>query len=87
MKRNSTKFPIRLAAAVLTLASTAALAQPYTRDQQVAACSDDAFRLCGDAIPDEGRVVACMAARRSYLSQSCRVVFDGSAPISSGRRR
>ena len=80
------KCPIWLTIAALALPSTVAVAQ-ISRDQQMAACSGDALKLCGDAIPDEERIVACMSARRSSLSDSCRVVFDGSAPLPAKRRR
>lgn len=66
------------AIALLGFASTAAVAQKYTRQQQEAACSDDAFRLCQDAVPDEAKVVACMTKNRTKLSTYCKLVFDGS---------
>jgi hypothetical protein len=48
--------------------------QAYTPEQQQA-CSGDAFRLCGDAIPDVDRVTVCMIRNRSQLSPGCRVYF------------
>lgn len=69
---------IVLAAAILATTLTGAFAQKYTRQQQEAACSDDAFRLCGDDIPDESKVAACMIRKKSALSPRCLVVFDGS---------
>ena len=70
-----------LAAAILAVAATSALAQNrFSRQQQEAACSDDAFALCGDAIPDEQRVTACMVTKRKQLSERCRTVFEGSLP-------
>ena len=71
------KMTSLFAAAVLAFSGTAGWAQ-YSRDQQTAACSGDAMRLCGDAIPDETKVEACMNARRDSLSEKCRLVFDGS---------
>ncbi len=67
---------------VLTLASvisSSVLAQSL-RDQQVAACESDAFRLCGEDIPDEQRITACMSARRNELSAGCRVFFTDPQP-------
>ena len=64
-----------LAAAVLAVAASSAFVQ-----QEEAACSDDAFALCGDAIPDEQRVTACMIAKRKQLSERCSSVFEGSLP-------
>ena len=70
-----------LAAAVLAVAASSAFAQTrFTRQQQEAACSDDAFALCGDAVPDEQRVTACMIAKRKQLSERCLTVFEGSLP-------
>jgi type II secretory pathway component PulL len=51
--------------------------------EQRAACENDAMRLCGDYVPDERRITACMSAKRRYLSPGCRRVFDSSR----GRRR
>jgi hypothetical protein len=63
---------------VLAMAVSAALlpgaAQAYTPEQQQA-CTPDAFRLCGDAIPDVDRVTACMIRNRDQLSPPCRVYF------------
>ena len=59
--------------------SSGALAQsdPYRiTDNEKAACTTDAIRLCSDAYPDEHKLLTCMAANRVSLSQSCRVVFD-----------
>jgi len=45
------------------------------RERQTEACMGDAFRLCGDAIPDEGRIEACMNAKRAELNPGCRAYF------------
>jgi hypothetical protein len=41
------------------------------------ACTHDAFRLCGDAIPDVGRTKACLARHRNSLSPGCQAAFSG----------
>ncbi len=46
------------------------------RQQAEHLCYNDVQRLCAAAIPDEARIQACMAARRSQLSPACRKVFD-----------
>jgi hypothetical protein len=46
--------------------------------QQQMACTPDVFRLCGAAIPDENRIVACLQANTPQLSGPCRAVFDSS---------
>ena len=57
-----------------------AAADAYTPEQQQA-CTPDAFRLCGDAIPDVDRVTVCMIRNRSQLSPGCRVYFRSPEPV------
>jgi hypothetical protein len=64
-------------AAALLLLSTAGHA--YTPEQQQA-CTPDAFRLCGDAIPDVDRVTVCMIRNKAQLSPACRVFFRAPEP-------
>jgi hypothetical protein len=52
-----------------------ALAQGTDAERQ--ACTPDAMRLCGDAIPDVVKVTACMKAKYSQLSEPCRVAMGG----------
>lgn len=64
---------LSLAAALFaSVLSTSAFA--YTQEQQ-AACTPDAMRLCGSYIPDVDRITACMIARKSQLSPECRRFF------------
>lgn len=49
-------------------------ASAYTATEQQA-CQNDAFRLCGDAIPDERRVKACLIAKMRRLSPPCKRMF------------
>ena len=46
----------------------------YTQEEE-AACSGDAFRLCGPEIPDVDRVTACMVRNKAQLSPGCLVYF------------
>jgi hypothetical protein len=71
MKRSVSLFAI---VAIGALSVTAVRADDL-RDRQTAACTNDAFRLCGDAIPDETRITACMAAKRAALTPGCRAFF------------
>jgi len=48
------------------------------------ACTPDALRLCSDAIPDEGKVKACMQAKYTQLSQPCRTAMGGAGGAPSG---
>jgi hypothetical protein len=63
-----------LFATVFALLMQPTTSRAYTPEQQ-AACSDDAFRLCGPEIPDVDRVTACMVSKQSQLSPGCRVYF------------
>ena len=49
-----------------------------TWEQQMA-CTPDVWRLCGDQIPDVGRIVACLRQNTPQLSSNCRAVFESSA--------
>jgi hypothetical protein len=69
-------------AIALSLSFLSSAADAYTPEQQQA-CTPDAFRLCGDAIPDVDRVTACMIARRAQLSPECRVYFRSSEPVAA----
>ena len=77
---------ISRACLILAMALSASLlagaAQAYTPEEQQA-CSPDAFRLCGDAIPDVDRVTACMIRKRSELSPECRVYFRSPEPVAA----
>ena len=64
---------------VLSVSMWPAASEAYTPEQQ-AACSDDAFRLCGLDIPDIERVTACMIRNQAQLSPGCRVYFRPSEP-------
>jgi hypothetical protein len=67
---------------VLGLAMIAAIAAPATAQEhrgtfeQQMACTPDVFRLCGDRIPDENRIVACLQQNTQLLSDACRAVFQ-----------
>jgi len=59
------------------LMPSAASAEPYkgTWEQQMA-CTPDVWRLCGAAIPDVDRIVACLRQNTPNLSDGCRAVFQ-----------
>jgi hypothetical protein len=61
---------------------TPAFADEYrgTLEQQMA-CTPDVFRLCGAAMPDVNRIVACLRQNTPQLSNPCRAVFDSSASV------
>jgi len=81
------KFQIALAFAFLSLAPVAATAQSQDEQQ---ACMNDAFGVCGHAIPDRDRVAACLAQNISRISSGCRTVmlrYSKPAPSQGDRLR
>jgi hypothetical protein len=75
---SAVQFGLMLATA-LSVSMWPAASEAYTPEQQ-AACSDDAFRLCGADIPDVDRVTACMVRKQDQLSPGCQVYFRPSEP-------
>lgn len=61
-----------MAALTLALISSQAIAQSQD-DQQ--ACEGDVFNLCGDAIPDQDKIVVCLRRHWSKVSKECRRVM------------
>ena len=74
--------PGSMLAIALSASLLSGAAQAYTPEQQQA-CTPDAFRLCGDAIPDVDRVTVCMIRNRSQLSPGCRVFFRSPEPVAA----
>ncbi len=56
-----------------------------TWEQQMA-CTPDVWRLCGDQIPDVGRIVACLRQNTPQLSSNCRAVFETNAEQQQANR-
>ena len=71
---------IVLALALSIAATGAASSQEYrgTWEQQMA-CTPDVWRLCGEHIPDTGRIVSCLRQNTPNLSSGCRAVFETNA--------
>ncbi len=57
-----------------------------TLEQQMA-CTPDVWRLCGDKVPDVGRIVACLQQNTPQLSSGCRAVFESSAEQQQASRQ
>jgi hypothetical protein len=63
--------------ATILIFSLASLNPSFAHPQEdVAACTPDALRLCQAAIPDEGRVTQCLAQHKKELSPACAEVFN-----------
>ncbi|MDR7039528.1 hypothetical protein J2X36_004304 [Methylobacterium sp. BE186] len=65
-------------------ASTSAFGQGTPEQRQ--ACTPDAMSLCGDYIPDAGRVKACLLSQGQRLSPACRAAI-GVQEIKPRKRR
>lgn len=48
------------------------------------ACTPDVMRLCGSAIPDVNRIVACLRQNETQLGPSCKAVFESNAEATPG---
>ena len=63
-----------LAAALIAMAGAAAPSMAQQLDQDfglIKACADDIGRLCPDALPDIGRVKACLQDKMGQLPKAC----------------
>ena len=63
-------------ATIATIAAPAAAQEHRGTFEQQMACTPDVLRLCGDRIPDENRIVACLQQNTPQLSDACRAVFQ-----------
>ena len=62
------------ALALMLLACAPVAATAESQDEQMA-CMNDAFNVCGYAIPDRDRVAACLAQNINKISLACRTVM------------
>ena len=69
---------LALALCAISMASGAmARTKPVSkRDQEQAACYDDAKRLCGQFFPSEEKVTECMAPMKSKVSSACAAFYE-----------
>lgn len=66
------KLILPAALVALVLVSAPAQAQSAAEQAGQQACGNDAMTLCGDAIPDRGRIEACLRRNFHRVSVSCR---------------
>ena len=59
---------------MLTIAAPLS-AVAYTQED-IAACTPDAMRLCQQAFPNESRVVLCLVKNRRQLNAACTMAFN-----------
>ena len=71
-----------IAAALLASSALPALAAKLPsdadklREQAEHLCYGDVQKLCNDAIPDEGKIKACMQVHHAELSAPCARIYD-----------
>lgn len=79
MKIGSWKFC--LAAAALGLAAWASPAAAQRSDEMKGGgqhpCAGDAQRLCGEFIPDRGKVASCLSQKKRELGPACATIMGG----------
>ncbi len=63
--------------------STFASCQTFGLLQEEADCEGDAFRFCGQYIPNHAQIHACLYAYRNQISPACRAII---VPASHRRR-
>src|ERR1700692_4609471 len=71
-KRGAMKKQIVLAIVLALGAGEVALAETAEEQQ---ACTNDAFQLCQNFIPDRNRVFTCLVENKNQLSAPCHVVM------------
>ena len=67
---------------VLGVLSAALIAKPagaFDQNAAQAACGNDVFALCQQAIPDRDRITACLRAQQTKVSAVCRAFMAKSA--------
>lgn len=68
-------IPIIALASLLSLSALAQADGFHVTEQEKAACTTDAQRLCSATYPDENKLLTCMKAARTQLTPACSVVF------------
>lgn len=66
------KLILPAAVLALALACAPAHAQSSGEAEGQQACGNDAFSLCGDAIPDRDRITVCLRRNFNRVSPACR---------------
>jgi hypothetical protein len=59
----------------LLCSATLSAAKNRGTPEQQQACTSDAFRLCGQYIPNPAKVESCLRESKLQLSAACRLVF------------
>ncbi len=85
MRRHPLKRILPFAAALMfVFVSNHAIAQSQS-DQQ--SCEGDVYNLCGEAIPDQDKIVACLRKKWSKVSKECRHVMASYGKKQGGKSK
>lgn len=85
MRRHPVKRALPIAALLMLIfASNQAIGQSQSNQQ---ACEGDVYDLCGDAIPDEDKIVACLRKQWSKVSKECRRVMASYGKGNGGKKK
>ena len=75
--------PLMIGAVAAVIASSASAQVPANVSR---ACSGDYRKLCANVAPGGGRIIACMKARESEVSDACRTALrEEQAKRSAGK--
>ncbi len=79
MKKSWTLGSLTGAALALAVLASPAFAQRADdmKDQGQHPCAGDAQRLCGEFIPDKGKIATCLTKKKRELSPKCAAVIGG----------
>lgn len=73
-------------AAIVGGISSSSTARAQAVDAETA-CTPDVMSLCNEAIPDRGKIVACLRAKRKQVSMTCRQAMASQGAKKSTKRR
>ena len=68
------RYTLPVALGLFVASALPALAYTYSQ-ADADACTGDAMRLCGPAIPDQQRIIQCLYQKRKQLSPACYAVY------------
>jgi hypothetical protein len=81
----SVRVVLAAAIAFVGIVSIAQIARAET-DEERQACTDAAFKVCNDAIPDRDRVYKCLVKKVNQLNPTCQKAIRASMRTGSVQR-
>jgi hypothetical protein len=77
----------KLIAIAFMLTVAAPLSAAAYTQEDIAACTPDAMRLCQQAFPNESRVVLCLVKNRRQLNAACILAFNRARSVIAASER